>query len=611
MSGLAVMINADDTRVDEMEFDRFVERVARYKAFRGAPLMQRGAACRASKFNTHASFHRGVVVDPRTGSWLMAAGTVVDTQEVSPDRNLCSLLTDYLAQGNAVFARCDGQFALVIYDAAAHKTVVVSDPFGYFSIFYGTHNGQLFLATSALAVAEQIQAPLNAPGVDCFLYTGKVFGEMTLWHGVKRMSAASVLEYDAGLARETKYWTPTPDTTLGKLSLEDAIACSTETVGNILTRNLAPEGKVWSDLTGGFDTRFLTFFLDRMGLPFKSNFVGPAEQEDVRIAQEIVNKFHWEHQHFELPGDWHNVCTNLLIEALGRGDTQLNVLLLLRALWVHKQECREYTTLLSGLGGEMWRGIAWWPERGALDNSSIVHYDRQLWSLMHPVPQEVLADDARARVKSELVEQFRAVGEREPEAPNTFKLDCVWTYRETGHVGAWTSFGAGLVRILPPLFSKDIVRHVMSLDYRWRVNNALVKHILEKHNRALANIEVEGRGPAIPMRFTNLHRFVPSRVAQGRKAANKFSEVTFGKTLWTNHRAEGYSRGAWRRAILQFARRQNLLEPKTMRSGKLYNADALSAFLADAETDQFRHDEFLGRILTVEMGLHATGGGLE
>lgn len=605
------MIGADDTHADETKFSCFVERVARYKAFRGAPSLRREAACCAAKFNTPASFHHRVVVDSRSGSWLMAAGTLVDTQDVAPDRNLCSLLTDYLAQGSAVFARCDGQFALVIYNAATNKTAVVSDPFGYFSIFYGTRAGQMFLATSAFAVAEQIRAPANAPGLDCFLYTGKVFGELTLWQGVKRMPAATVLEYDGGLVRETRYWTPTVDASLAKLSLDDAIECSAHTVGNLLTRNLTPEGKVWSDLTGGFDTRFLTFFLDRMGLSFKSNFVGPADQDDVRIAQTIVNKFHWDYQHFKLPPDWPDVCTNLLGEALGRGDSQLNVLLLLRALWVHKQERWQYTTLLSGLGGEMWRGLCWWPERQALGNSSVVHYDRQLWSLMHPIPQEVLANNARSRVISELVTQFRAMGEREPDAPNTFKLDSVWTYRETGHVGAWTSFAAGLVRILPPLFSKDIVRHVMSMDYRWRMNNALVKHILEKYNPVLANIEVEGRGPAIPLRAGNFYRFVPSRVAQGRKAATKFAQVALGKTLWANHRSEGYSRVAWRRAILGWARERNLLEPKTMRSGKLYDAGALRTFLAHAETDHFRQDEFLGRILTVEMGLGVTDSGLE
>lgn len=596
---------------DEREFNHFAAQVARYKTFESAPSAAHGANCRAAKFDTPASLHRSVITDTRNGSWLMAAGTVIDTRDVAPDGNLCALLTDYLAQGNSVLARCDGQFALVIYDATARHVIVASDPFGYFSIFYGARNGQVFVATSALAVAAQMGAQPDPLGVNCFLQTGKVFGEMTLWRGVKRLPAATALEFDGERTRSTPYWALTPDQALATLSLDEAIESSVHTVGSVLKRNLAREGRMWSDLTGGFDTRFLSFFLDRLGLPFKSDFVGPAEHEDVHIAQTIVNRFGWDYQNFQLPADWTQRCTALLKEALGRGDAHLNVLLLLRALWVHKQESAQYSTLLSGLGGEMWRGLLWWTERAALGASSTVHYDRQLWSVMHPVPQRVFANDTSAQVKSELLRQFTAVGEHEPDALNTLKLDRLWTYRETGHVGAWTSFGAGLLRVLPPLFSQDIVRHVISLDYRWKRDNRLVKSILEKYKPALANIEIEGRGPAIPLRATNFYRFLPSRVAQARKAARKFAQITFGKALLTNTRAEGYSRVEWRNAILNFAGERHLLELKTMRSAKLYDASALSNFFAHARTETFHEDEFLGRVLTVEMALDAVDASVE
>lgn len=603
------MIRTQDA-ADAQEFDAFVARSARYKPFAEmqticAPL------CRAAKWNMPASLHRQITMDARTGAWLIAAGTVIDTKHPAADGNLDALLQDYLAKGEQVFARCDGQFALALYDAPARRALIVSDAFGYFSIFYGARNGRTFVSTSALAVAEQIDAAADPLAVHCFLQTGKVFGEMTLWRGVKRLTGATVLQLDAQETRRAHYWTLTPDPSLEKLSLTDAVDASVTRVGAILKNNLAREGKMWSDLTGGFDTRVLTFFLTRAQLPFKANFVGPAEHEDVRLAQKIVKRFGWEHEHFELQRDWAQCCVTLLDEALGRGDAHLNVLLLLRALWVHKQEACQTKLLLGGLGGEIWRGLAWWPERAALGATAHAHYDRQLWSIMHPLPQEIFAADMRAQVRAAVMEQFAAVGEREPDAMNTLKLDRVYTFRETAHAGAWTSFGASMLRVLAPLFSKEIVRHVISLDYRWRKNNALVKTMLEKYNPALAQIPVEGRGPAVPLRVSNSYRFAPAAFAQGRKAARKFAQVRFGKALWSDVRAEGYSRAAWRNAILDYAAPRAWLDPAQMRSANLYDAEALTNFLARARTPTFHADELLGRILTVEMALDAVNTSLD
>jgi hypothetical protein len=47
-----------------------------------------------------------------------------------------------------------------------------------------------------------------------------------------------------------------------------------------------------------------------------------------------------------------------------------------------------------------------------------------------------------------------------------------------------------------------------------------------------------------------------------------------------------------------------------MCSGKLYQTGALETFLAQAKTEKFQQDEFLGRIMTVEMALRAVGAAI-
>ncbi|MBI5030566.1 MAG: hypothetical protein HZB51_08560 [Chloroflexi bacterium] len=602
MAGWAVLSEKNTARVLESEFDGFLRRVANAKRLDLPTRTVHGCGCVGAKLDSSVSLHRGVTVDAATGSWLIAAGTVVDTLDPALDGNLSKLLRDFGEHGSSVLQRLDGVFGLAIYDGIRRALSIVVDPFGFFSVFYGERGDRRFIGTSALAVAQQIQATPSELGVECFLRTGKVFGELTLWQEVKRLRPATVLELSERGIKESTYWQPAIDRSLSQLSLADSVDAAAEVLPGLLKRNLAREGKVWSDLTGGFDTRFLVLLLERAGLPFKANFVGPENHPDVQVARKIIQQTNWEYQHFQLPDTWTHESANYLNEAVYRGDGHLNIFLLLRPLWVHHREREQFPMLLSGLGGEMWRGLNWWSERAGIGRTNMAHYERQLWSLMHPIPDGILTSDARS-VQNELIRQFQNVGERLPDAANNLKLDWVYTYRETAHAGAFSSCAAGLLRIVPPMFSKEIVSFVMSLDYRWRVNNSIVKHMLSKHRPVLANIEIEGRGPAAPLRIDNWYRFVPSWVALSKKTADKFSQVVLGKSIWQRERPEGFSRFEWRQEILRHAATQNLLGLRWMRSQRFYQPEAFCPFLTQAKTERFKDDEFLGRILTVEMAL--------
>jgi asparagine synthetase B (glutamine-hydrolysing) len=608
MSGFAAVIfTTTDEEPGNKRFSSFLQSVAGYKSLEKPTVSAAGRRCIGAKLDSPSSLHRGITVDPESGSWLIAAGTVVDSHAVSPDGDLHALLKDYVQYGESVLERCDGLFALVIYNGLTRSVALVSDPFGYFSVFYGSRNGRVFIATSALAVAEAIQSAPSDSGVSCFLHTGKVFGEMTLWRDVKRLPAATVLEFVQGVPKESTYWMPSVDQSMASLSMADSLQASVEVLQRTFERNLDREGKVWADLSGGFDSRIVTMVLDQTGIPFKANSVGSPGQPDVEIARTITREMGWEHQIFDVPDTWPQECPRHLKDALGRGDAHLSVFLLAPVLWTHRQKARQYTTLLTGLGGEMWRGPLWWPERRNLAKSTEVHYDRQLWSLMHPVPNSVFVSDASQRVAEELMGRFRRVGDRYPDSPNTVKLDWLWVYRNTSHAGAWASAAVGPLRLLHILFSKEIVPHVISLNHRWKRGNLLARVMFEQYSPTLANIEVEGRGPAAPQRLTNYYRFIPSRIGLYKKALNKVGQIATGRSLWPARTYTSYSRLEWRQGILEFAEAEKLFHPSEMRSGSLYDFEQLRVFLSQAQTEGFAQDEFLGRVITVELALRAVG----
>jgi hypothetical protein len=608
MSGFAAVVHTTNDNEDESKrFRSFVQSVADYKSLEAPTVVVAGTGCIGAKLDSASSLHRGITVDPETGSWLIAAGTVVDSHDVSSDGDLQALLKDYIQDGASVLERCDGLFALVIYNGLTRSVAVVSDPFGYFSVFYGICGARVFVATSALAVAEAIQSVPSDSGVHCFLHTGKVFGDMTLWRDVKRLPPATVLEFTRDRAKESTYWLPGVDQSIASLSLADSLQVSVEVLHRTFERDLKREGKVWADLSGGFDSRLVTMILDQTGIPFKANSVGSPGQPDVKIARTISREMGWEHEAFDVPDTWPQECPRHFKDALGKGDAHLSVFLLAPVLWTHEQKARQYTTLLTGLGGEMWRGPLWWPERRNLAKSTEVHYDRQLWSVMHPIPSSVFVSDGSQRVAEDLLERFRRVGDRYPDSLNTVKLDWLWVYRNTSHAGAWASAAVGPLRLLHILFSKEIVPHVISLNHHWKLGNLLARVMFEQYSPTLANIEVEGRGPAARKRLTNYYRFIPSRIGLSRKALNKLGQIATGRSLWPARTHSSYSRLEWRRGILAFAEAERLFHPSEMRSGSLYDLRQLQGFLSQAQAEGFGQDEFLGRVITVELAMRAVG----
>src|SRR5262245_23022166 len=141
-----------------------------------------------------------------------------------------------------------------------------------------------------------------------------------------------------------------------------------------------------------------------------------------------------------------------------------------------------------------------------------------------------------------------------------------------------------------------------------------MKHMFEKYNPSLANIEIEGRGPAIPKRMSNFYRFVPYRYRFYRKAINKLSEISIGRSLWSIRNAgnyTSYSRMEWRQNMLKFAEQESLFQPSKMRSRKLYRLDQLQSSLSQSKPNEFRYEEFLGRIMTVEMAMRSVDVALE
>jgi asparagine synthetase B (glutamine-hydrolysing) len=305
LSGFALMFDQEKPlTAQEPLFAEFLESVTSYKCLDKPEQFAIGTQCIATKLDSDATLHRGIFLDKATGSWLLAVGTLIDNADVQPDGNLQQLLTDYLDQGMKVFERLDGHFALVIYNQREDSLAVVSDPFGFISIFYGQKGSRFFISTSSLATAKAVQSKPSEFGARHFISYGGLLGEMTLWEQVNRLPPATALKVTRNEIKKFTYWSFEINQTVANLSQDESIDCVVEVLSRTLRRGLSREGKVWLSLTGGLDTRALATMVHYSGLPFKAYFHGQPDSRDVRIASLIVQKMGWESEYFDLPEDW-------------------------------------------------------------------------------------------------------------------------------------------------------------------------------------------------------------------------------------------------------------------------------------------------------------------
>jgi hypothetical protein len=616
MSGFGLLFDKQDpVSFHDQDFVNFQSCIASYKCLDSAHSCEiSGLQCAAVKFDTRSTLHRGITVDEQTGSWLLVVGTVLRDENNPKDGSLQDLLTDYIERGSVVFKDLDGHFVLVVYDKVSDRLLVVSDPLGMMPVYYAWRGRRLYVSTSALAIAKAVQATPSEYGIYCFLKVGEMRGTYTLWQGVERLSAGTILEITHAGNTKSIYWSLTVNDEVARLSLDDTVDYSLALLSKAVKRGIEREGKVWVDLTGGFDSRLVAMLMDHVGLPFEVCCAGPQRYIDVIISSRIAQGLGWDYQHNILPEDWGKARCKWLSRAIGKTDGHLDVLKSSSVLWDQEQRALERDVSVWGLGGELWRSKLFSLQN--VKKGSRVDYDRLIDHRVS-VERAVLADDEKFTwICEELKTLLKSVGERYANFPNTVKLDSVLLFYERGHTGLQIATVMGQQRAIAPLDFKESVAGAFSIHYKWRIYNRLVKLLLEKVNPVLAGFETDIGSPALPLRATNFYKFIPFLPRMAKKLARKAAKDYLGWNLWPESSESlasyplDYPTFQWRCQTLDYLEQEDLLNHKHMHSAALYDAEGLADFLAGARTAGFRHEKFLSYILTVEMALRAVGASL-
>jgi hypothetical protein len=552
------------------------------------------------------------VHDDASGSWLLAAGTIVALEgDNHPISSLKRLLFDFLARGFKAMDKFDGHFALIIYDGREDTLSVFSDPMGLFSIFYYQDGKKLYVSSSAIAIAKQVAAQPDLIGIEYFLQGGRMDAGKTFWQDLKRMQAGTMLQVKQAELQEHVYWMPTIDASITRLPMDDALTQYDQILTNTFSRLFDREGKIWADLTGGFDTRLVMTYVAKRQQPYITYCMAPKGHPDVQLSQQISSALHWEFVHSQLPDAWGEDQFQEWKIAADCGDGWANVLRFAITRRGIKARNHALKARAVGIGGENLRGYYWLIEKARIGKTPDVHYDALIDHLIPTgLPAHILRRDRTREVREDLLNFIKTLCAQYAQYPNTVKLDRVEMYRDAGHGGAYVSATAELQRSLAPLCFKQAADFAFSLNYRWKYprHHVFLRTLLARENQELASFATTTGGPALPMCATNLHQFWPLWQALAKRAIAVGSKKLIGKAVQIGSPANpaGYPLPAWRKAFHAYARSEGMLTYEKMHTRGLYDRDAFNAYIQQSEGDS-GGSEFIDHVISVEMTMRAAG----
>jgi hypothetical protein len=610
MAGFALIFDAKEhPSLNDSTWAEFHESVAAYKYLERSRQLAIGTNCVAAKLDAPCSLHKGITKENKTGSWLLGVGTVIDPVEINPNGCLDKLLIDYLEQGEGVFSRLEGQYALIIYNGREQSITVVSDAFGMIPVYYAQKDHRFYVSTSALAIAKVIQSTPNEFGVRSFVLYGSTFGD-TLWQSVHMLPPATLLKITYQGIQKSIYWAFQVDPMLARLSLNESVDFVIECMSASLRQSLKREGKVWISLTGGMDSRTLAALAQYSGISFKTYCHGPSDSLDVRIAEGISQKMGWEYEYFPLPEDWGAERLSWFNRILGQTDGLLNMLTMSRTIREQTIKAQQSPVSLWGYGGELYRGYYWKQEFWHSGNTTRVDYERLMDYRVIPSDGSILRDGEqwKGSLRAEIKSRFQRIGEQQPDWLNTVKLDLIGQALERHACGITVAAVSGQQRVLLPYDFKDNISRIFSINHNWRTHARMFRLILERLNPRLAEIETADGGPASTMRFKNIHRFIPYWLGTGEKLLWRLGYKASGKALWRKRNAGpagiAYPIEGWLKDTIVQLQKQDLLVPKKMLSAYLYDDNCIQALFSRPSN---AHEGLIGRILAIEFEMCATG----
>jgi asparagine synthase (glutamine-hydrolysing) len=172
-------------------------------------------------------------------------------------------------------SRMRGMFAFALWDDYVGKLFLVRDRLGVKPLLYVAQDGSIAFASTARALrvagfAEEI----DDRAVTEYLEFGFITDERSIYKGVKKVPAATILEWSRGRISTREYWaTPAVDES-GSPSFDEAVEETERIFLEAVRLRLHADVPVGALLSGGVDSSLVCWAVARLGADITAYTVG-------------------------------------------------------------------------------------------------------------------------------------------------------------------------------------------------------------------------------------------------------------------------------------------------------------------------------------------------
>lgn len=261
------------------------------------------------------------------------------------------LIHGYDAWGlDRLLEKIRGMYAFALWDDRKRTLLLVRDRLGVKPLLYSCQNGRIVFASTARALrAGSFADQIDDLAIADYLEFGYVTDDRSIYRGVSKVAAATVVEWSNGAIKTREYWHP-PIPTSTQPTFAEAVEETERLFVRAVERRLFADVPVGSLLSGGIDSSLVCWAISHLGGDVTAFTVGtPGDPADETAdATETAERLGVRHQVLELSGDTEPNIDEL-VSAYGEPFACASAVGMLR---VSKAVRGSATVLLTGDGGD-------------------------------------------------------------------------------------------------------------------------------------------------------------------------------------------------------------------------------------------------------------------
>ena len=211
------------------------------------------------------------------------------------------LLRAYQHWGEGAVRRLRGMFAFAIWDARNDRLVLARDRFGEKPLFLHESERGLYFASEikALLRLPDIAAKVDLSSVWDYLAYRYVPGQKTMFTGIRKLMPGSMLVWESGRVRETRYWiAPDREPWSPEAAPENAAAELLSRLDEAVKVQMVSDVPFGAFLSGGLDSSMIVGLMSRHTGQVKTFTAGFGESaySELAYAAEVAKYFGTLHQ---------------------------------------------------------------------------------------------------------------------------------------------------------------------------------------------------------------------------------------------------------------------------------------------------------------------------